>query len=236
MYKKIIIQLIILLIFTGCSSSLTEYPVLNDYSVLQPSVVIAIPQSVWELEPLKLPEECFSGEYFCPAIIDPPPLGFKYKIIKQVYGPSLPETVEVATTSHNGIEAYTTNKIKTKYPALILIGSKDDNYILPRYHVSPIVKLADGNYVVPIDPFRGEGTLWWFPCSITQEIKPIQFGVSIEPFSIPLEEASDEEKNSKYAKIIGDKVIPTHGIYLKDIKAFLEKNAPKIADFECNKD
>ncbi len=235
MNKNIIYQIIILFFLTGCTSRLTEYPVLDDYSVLEPSVVIAVPQRVWELEPLKLSENCLSGEYIC-IDIDPPPLGFEYNIIKLIYGPSLPKTVEVATTSHIGIELYNTNKKTKKYPVLMVIGSKDDNYILPRNHVGPIVKLVDGNYVVPIDPFYGENTLWWFPCYITQEIKPIQFGESIESFSIPLEEASDEELKSKYAKIIGDKVVPTHGIYLKDIKAYLEKNAPKIEDFECDRD
>ena len=232
MNNKIITQIIILFFLTGCTSRLTEYPVIDDYSVLEPSVVIAVPQRIWELEPLKLSEECVNGEYIC-INIDPPPFGFEYKIIKQIYGPPLPKTVEVATTSHMSIELYNTNKKAKKYPVLILIGSKDDNYILPRYHILDVIKLGDGSYVMPI---YDESELWWLPCSITEEMKLVQFDGFEESLGVPLEEASDYEENEKYLKKgKGNILIPVYGIFIKDLKAYLEKNTPKMEDFECDR-
>lgn len=232
MNKQITIQLLILILLSGCSLGLRTYPDI-EYSELQPSVVVAIPQKV---RYLSRGEENDSGDcpdkesFECMTIyLDPPPLAVKYRILKQAYGPSLPKSIEVATPSHYGLDTY---DLKNKIPEIILIGSKGGNYILPRYYRVGALKLSDGRYVVPI---YKEDTLWYFPCSISEEIKPVNFGKLEEPYSIPLERITDDERKSKYIKIESNKVLPSHGIFLEDIKTYLDKLSPKIEEFECNR-
>jgi len=217
MHRSYILYLIIVILSSGCTTALIEYPDVN-YSQWSPSILIATPMKGRYLKAFK---ECLNDEYIC---MDPPPQAIEYDVISQVYGEEFPSYIEIATTSHYGLESYDFNN---QEPELILIGSKNGQYVLPRYHRLQLAKLSSGEYAVPI--FDGD-ELWWLPCSIKKYIKLVQFRSSI---GISVEDAYDDLKKSKYVYFNQYVYIPAYAVSINDISAHLAKEKPLFKHFKC---
>lgn len=217
MHRSYILYLIIVILSSGCTTALSEYPDVN-YSQWSPSILIATPMKGRYLKAFK---ECSNDENIC---MDPPPQAIEYDVISQVYGKEVPSYIETATTSHYGLESY---DFINQEPELILIGSKNGQYVLPRYHRLRLAKLSSGEYAVPI--FDGD-ELWWLPCSIKKYIKLAQFRSSI---GISVEDAYDDLKKSKYVYLNKGVYIPAYAISIKDIRSYLAIKEPLFKQFEC---
>ena len=217
---------ILFLVFSGCTSfpiQIEEYPLIED-SELTPSVLVAFPISGRYLKQF---DECLGGEIVC---MDPAPQAIKYNNELLVYGAKLPSSLEIATTSHYGLRMF---NFDANAPELILVGSKNNRYILPRYHREPLAKLKSGDYVIPI--FSSD-VPYWFPCYLLEKIKPISLHEwSKYILGVKEEDADDDIRKSKYISLENGVFMPTHGISINDISGILDERSPSMQEFSCEK-
>lgn len=221
-YAKHKLTFIALTFFTaGCTTTLTDFPDVK-YDEWTLSVLVATPKSGRYLNDF---EECLNG-----ACMDFPPVAIKYIVHDNIYGEIFPPSIEVATTSHTGLLDFDFEKSK---PELILILSEGDKKVLPRNHRTSLAKLKTEDYAVPIYAGR---ELWWFPCSISEEIKPANFDHLAADLGVPSEEGYDYDPELlKYVSLQNGLFVPKYAIRVEGIRQYLSSNTLLFKQFRCKK-
>ncbi|WP_445354389.1 hypothetical protein ACJJI5_14070 [Microbulbifer sp. EKSA008] len=219
--KRVLILLIVIeCSLLGCASKVQKYPEVEEEE-LSPAVIVAVPLKGRYLQQF---EECTKENVIC---LDPPPQVISYVVIDQIFGEELPQRIEVATTGHFGLQSF---DFRSHKPEIILIGSQSNSHILPRYHRMPLAKLINGDLAIPV--YEKED-LWWFPCSIYEQIRPLKYQEKDRELAIPLEDTYPKIQESKYVRLEGGFYFPTHGVPISSLKTYLETNKFEFREFKC---
>ncbi|WP_331611472.1 hypothetical protein [Povalibacter sp.] len=168
--------------------------------------------------------KCEEADVIC---MDPPPFKLQAEVVQQLFGPPLPASIAVASTSHYGIP-------RASQDALHLIHLLWDGtvIVMPRYHRVEVGEDARGELAFPAYPDE----VWWLPCGTNAMKTEMAFRSPRNRFAEPTDEF-DEKPLASHADffIAGRSSIrPRYGIRISDLTRFLEERRPSGADaFAC---
>jgi hypothetical protein len=214
--------LMVLSLVATAATHITAYPKINPASA-QAIVVVAQVSPGGMLPPF---EECKKRTVICLHS----PLWFRARVLQTIFGKAPGIALEVATTSHYGMQSYE----YAPNPRLLLLLIDGDKVLMPTYSQAELTRRDDGELFLPTPSDRNP---FWLPCSVStlrEEISPNRFP-KLEGIPRQDLEGTDTEHPELFV-IIHGKAYPRYGIRLAKLQAHLKQLAPNAESFRCEQD
>lgn len=165
--------------------------------------------------------ECDKPDVLC---MDPAPFWFRARVLMKVFGQDVPPNLEVATTSHYGMQGYGNDD----QPRLVYIQTDGDHFVMPRYASGRLLRSRTGElYLLTLQVPE----LSWLPCSVAGLREPMG------PRDFPALKGGEfghyAQAHPELFQPARGGAVPGFGISIARLSQHLHKLAPSIDDMEC---
>ena len=169
--------------------------------------------------------ECELPDRIC---MDGPPFWFNAKV-SQVLSGNVGRSLEVATTSHYGMEAF--ERMEGAY--LLRLHTDGRDVVMPRYAMARLIRARSGEHYLVLEPDRLPPFL---PCAITEAREPIDARMFQERLAIPRGDYGYEAaaKDADHYVVTPEGATPRYAIPMRRLQVLLATLSPEQRKSECS--